>query len=65
MGNHCQLRADDVSGPAEAKLWGKGRKGDERKVPGALLRTKGYNSMGTPLYLQDQKSEVIHRLIYK
>ena len=27
MGNHCQLRTDVVSGPAEAKLWGKGIKG--------------------------------------
>ena len=26
----------------------------ERKVPGALFRTKDNNSMGTPLYLQDQ-----------
>ena len=39
MGNHYQLRADGVSGPAEAKLWERGE-GDERKVPGALLRTK-------------------------
>ena len=38
---------------------------DERKVQGALLRTKRYNSMGTPLYLQDEKSVVMHRLIYK
>ena len=37
----------------------------ERKVPAALLRTKRYNSKGTPLYLQDQKSVVMHRLIYK
>ena len=65
MGNHCQLRTDVVSGPAQAKLWGKGRKGGERKVPGALLRTKRYNSMETPLYLQNQKSVVMHRLIYK
>ena len=26
MGKHCQLRADGVSGLAEAKLLGKGRK---------------------------------------
>ena len=77
MGHHCQLRADGVSGPAEAKLYslasagphtpymGKGNKGGERKVPGALLRTKRYNSMGTPLYLQDQESVVMHRLIYE
>ena len=64
MGNHCQLRTGVVSGPAEAKLWGKGIKG-ERKVPGALLRTKRYNSMGTPPCLQNQKSVVMHRLIYQ
>ena len=27
VGNHCQLRTDGVSGPAEDKLWGKGIKG--------------------------------------
>ena len=40
-------------------------KGGERKVPEALLRTKRYNSMGTPLYLQDQEWVIMHRLIYK
>ena len=44
---------------------GKGKNGGERKVPGALLRTERYNSMGTPLYTQDQKSVVMHRLIYQ
>ena len=37
----------------------------EREVPGALLRTKRYNSVGTPLYLQNRKSGIMHRLIYK
>ena len=36
----------------------------ERKVPGALLRTKDKNSMGTPRCPQDQNSVVMHRLIY-
>ena len=44
---------------------GKGKKGGERKVPGALLRTKRNNSMGTPVYHEDQKSMVMHRLIYQ
>ena len=35
----------------------------ERKVPGALIRTKGNNPMGTLLCPQDQNSVVMHRLI--
>ena len=40
MGKHCQLRADGVSGPAEAKLWGKGRKGVKGKLQGLYSEQK-------------------------
>ena len=30
MGNHYQLRADGISGPAEAKLLGRGRRESSR-----------------------------------
>ena len=40
MGNHCRLRADGVSGPAEAKLWGKGRKGVKEKFQGLYSERK-------------------------
>ena len=44
--------------------YGEREERDERKVPGALLRTKDKNSIVTPLCPQDQKSVVMHRLIY-
>ena len=40
MGNHRQLRADGVSGPDEAKLWGKGRKGVKGKFQGLYSERK-------------------------
>ena len=40
MGNHRQLRADVLSGPAEAKLWGNERKGVKGRLKGLYSERK-------------------------
>ena len=39
MADRSQLQADGVTSPAKGKLWERDER-DERKVPGALLKTK-------------------------
>ena len=60
MRNHRHLRADGVSVPAEAELWGKGRKGVKGKFQGLYAEQKDENSMETPPCIQDKKSVVMH-----
>ena len=48
MENHCQLRADGISGPTEAELWGMGRKGAKGKFQGLYSERKDTTQWALP-----------------